>query len=282
MLPFLLILFIFLPGQVRGQETESLRPLQSFVLHDDLKESSGLIFWDGDLWTHNDSRDNTLFRIDPQNGEIKDRIPLGNSVNTDWEDIAQDEDYLYIGDIGNNSGNRKDLHILRVKKSSLQKNNPEIEKIHFIFEDQNDFTPRPQATDFDCEAMIVHKGNIYLFTKEWITAGTTLYKLPASPGHHTARMINSYPLTGLITGADISADGNTIFLSGYTTVIHPFIYLLPDLGGAEGRKHQIGLPYHQVEGIAIKNTKEIYISNEYFSFASWIQVPQQIHKLELH
>jgi hypothetical protein len=40
-------------------------------------------------------------------------------VNKDWEDFTR-HTYFYIGDFGNNvSGNRKDLHILRIEKESL-------------------------------------------------------------------------------------------------------------------------------------------------------------------
>ncbi len=262
----LLFLFAGFPSLILGQEVETLRPLYSFPMDADLKESSGLIYWDGDLWTHNDSRDNTIYRLDPGNGNIKDRILLEGIVNNDWEDIAQDKDFIYLGDIGNNNGSRKDLHILRIDKLSLSKGELEIDTISFIYSEQDDFTPRAHATDFDCEAMIVHKGRIFLFTKEWISAGTSVYTLPALPGHYTANMITEFPVMGLVTGADISADGNTIILIGYNTVIQPFLYIFSDLSGRgfegmdlSGGSHQkkiILLPHHQAEGIAFKNTEE--------------------------
>jgi len=287
-----LILFILvagISGLVYSQNSGLLAPIQSFDLDEVLWESSGLIYRDGELWTHNDSRDNTLYRIDPASGEIRGRILLKGTRNTDWEDIAQDRDYIYIGDIGNNRGNRKDLHILRIARSSLNKIKPEIETISFSFEDQDDFTPRSQATDFDCEAMIVHRGQIFIFTKEWISAGSSVYKLPAIPGHHVARKVSHKRIEGLITGADISADGNTIILCGYTSVMHPFIYILKDplekgfedddLFGGTRRRINLSLPSHQVEGIAIKSADEIFISNEYIRLGSWIEIPQQIHTL---
>jgi len=282
----LLILLAGLAGRTNGQESEALSPLQSFDLHEDLKESSGLIHWEGSLWTHNDSRDNTLYRIDPASGKITDRILMKGAVNTDWEDMAQDRDFIYIGDIGNNSGNRKDLHILRISKGSFKK-----DTISFNYADQEDFTPRAQATDFDCEAMIVHREQIFLFTKEWITAGTTVYTLPVSPGNHVARKVSSYPVEGLITGADISTDGAMIILCGYSSLIQPFLYVLRDLSGKGFEKedlfggiHQripLALPYFQVEGIAIKSEEEIYISNEFLRLGSLIQVRQQVHRLQL-
>ena len=282
----LLYLLAGLTGLLHAQDSEALSPGQSFLLPEDLKETSGLIYWDGSLWTHNDSEDNSLYRINPASGKIISRVSLAGVENTDWEDMAQDRDYIYIGDIGNNSGNRKDLHILRVAKKSLVKGPPEIVTISFSFDSQTDFTPRAHATDFDCEAMIVHRGQIFLFTKEWITAGTSVYTLPASPGHHVARKVSACQVDGLITGADISADGSMIILCGYNALIQPFLYILKDPSGngfEDGKLFEacqripLALPYHQVEGIAIKSAKEIYISNEYLSLGSWIKVPQQLH-----
>jgi len=300
----LIVLFLFasLSSLAIGQESKTLSPLLSFHLHEDLKESSGLIYWDGDLWTHNDSQDPTLYRLDPESGEIKNRIHLEGVVNTDWEDIAQDEAFFYLGDIGNNSGSRKDLHILRINKSALNKGAPgikhpgvessDIKTITFRFADQEDFTPKPHATNFDCEAMLVRGGQLILFTKEWISGGTSVYTLPAVPGKHIAKKISSYPVEGLITGADISSDGNTIILCGYNALIQPFFCLFTDpsgkgfengnLFGEHFEKISLSLPYHQVEGIAIKSHEEIYISNEYLKMGKLIQIPQQLHKLQLN
>ena len=251
-----------LKGQSHDQDSEALPPLQSFPLHEDLHESSGLVYWDGSLWTHNDSRDNTLYRVDPASGKISGKVILAGEENTDWEDMAQDRDHIYIADVGNNSGSRKDLHILRIAKNSLGKGKPDIDRISFTYEGQEDFTSRPQLTDFDCEAMLVQRGEIFLFTKEWITAGTSVYTLPASPGHHVARKVASYQVDGLITGADVSADGSRIILCGYTALIQPFLYILEDPSGGSLQRIPLNLPYHQVEGIAIKSANEVFLTNE--------------------
>lgn len=283
----LIFLMVILPGLIGAsgltfaQDVEVLSPALSFNLHEDLEESSGLIYWEESLWSHNDSKDNTLYRIDLSNGDIIDEIELQGAVNTDWEDIAQDGEFIYIGDIGNNSGSRKDLHILRISKKSLLKGIPDFEIISFSFEDQEDFTPRPQATDFDCEAMVVHDDQIFLFTKEWISGGTSEYALPNSPGKHLARKVRSYPVEGLITGADVSYDGNSLILCGYSTLIQPFLYILEDESSKALKRIPLALPYNQVEGVAIKSKNEVYISNEYFRAGSLITVPQKLHLLKL-
>ena len=111
------------------------------------------------------------------------------------------------------------------------------------------------------------------------------------PGQHVARKVSGYPVEGLITGADLSADGNTLILCGYSSLIHPFIYLCIDSAGKAfenadffGGSHKrlsLALPYHQVEGIAIKSEDEIYISNEFLRLGSLVQIRQQVHRFQL-
>jgi hypothetical protein len=83
-----------------------IKPTCSVKLDPILKETSGLTQIDSLLWTSNDDTDTALYAIDKK-GVIQNKIQLKNTTNTDWEDIAQDRDYFYIGDFGNNaSGNR--------------------------------------------------------------------------------------------------------------------------------------------------------------------------------
>lgn len=96
---------------------------QSFIkeLPRQLKENSGMILYDNLLWTFNDSDgENKIFGFD-FSGKIKKEIEVENARNIDWEDIAQDRKYVYIGDFGNNRGNRRDLKIYRIKKKDISK-----------------------------------------------------------------------------------------------------------------------------------------------------------------
>src|SRR5699024_10353008 len=121
-------------------------------------------------------------------------------INHDWEEIAQDENYIYVGDFGNNvSGNRTDLKIIRVSKSSILEDNPQMDEINFSYEDQTDFTTKePNNTDYDCEAFEITEEAIFLFTKEWLSKETRLYKLPKTPGTYMAKLQDSYNVNGLI------------------------------------------------------------------------------------
>ncbi len=88
------------------------------TLPEQIAETSGLIYYNGRLITHNDSGGNPeLYELDPETLGITRVVQITNAENRDWEDIAQDEQFIYIGDFGNNSGSRQDLVVYKVPKS---------------------------------------------------------------------------------------------------------------------------------------------------------------------
>lgn len=250
-----------------------------------ISETSGLIYWNDMLWTHNDSDDDILYKLNPSDGSIAGNISLQPQINKDWEEISQDEDYVYVGDFGNNgNGNRTDLKIIRVSKTSILAGVPQMDIINFAYEDQIDFTPQgPNNTDYDCEAFIITDDAIFLFTKEWISNETRIYKLPKTPGTHQAELQDTFDINGLVTGAVYKKDEGIIALSAYTNFLQPYVFLLydftgEDFFGANKRKLGINLPYHQVEGITTEDGLNYFISNERFDTTGTIQ---QLHTLDL-
>ncbi len=264
----------------------SIAPVASLPLAETLTETSGLICWNNYIWTHNDNLDTNIYCLDTLRGNIIQSYPLSGVKNNDWEEISQDEGYIYIGDFGNNSGNRKDLKILKISKNSLTGGSPVIDSISFVYSDQTDFTPAANDNDYDCEAFIVSADSIYLFTKQWASEGTSVYSLSKNPGDHVAKLRASFDINGLITGAVYLEQKGILALTGYTGRLEPFLYLLydfsaPDFFGGNKRKIDILLPYYQVEGIAASGNVKFYITNEHFSFRPLINVGQQIHVLDL-
>ncbi|MHC1776277.1 MAG: dockerin type I domain-containing protein [Lentimicrobium sp.] len=266
----------------------SVSPTASYNLAAALDETSGLIRWNNQVWTHNDSQDLNLYALDTLNGSIVQTQPLSGVVNTDWEEISQDNDYLYIGDFGNNgNGNRTDLKILKISKSSVLAGSPFVETIYFSYSNQVNFNPTGgNNTDFDCEAFVVAADSIFLFTKQWVSNQTSVYSLSKTPGIHTANLKTTYNVQGLITGATSYLEENLIVLSGYSITLQPFIYLLYDYSGTNffsGNKRKIGLnlAFHQVEGIATNNGLKYYISNELFNQFPF-NVPQKLQVLNLN
>jgi hypothetical protein len=265
----------------------NIESLASLNLDGILSETSGLIFWENQFWTHNDNSDTNIYALDTLYGRIVQTYPLNGITNTDWEEISQDEDYIYIGDIGNNSGNRDDLKIYRAGKNSILNNSAVFDSVCFTYSDQTDFTPNDYNNDFDCEAFIVSKDSIYLFTKQWVSNGTTVYSLPKTPGKYVAKRRSFYNVNGLITGAVYLEEKRIIVLTGYSERLKPFLYLLYDFNGSDffggnKRKIEILLAYHQIEGITTTNGIKYFVTNEYFSLAPIIKTTQKIHLFDLH
>lgn len=196
---------------------------EKFTLPEEVKETSGLIFFNDRLITHNDSGDGpNLYEIDTISGNLVRTINITNATNVDWEDIAQDDTYIYIADIGNNSGDRQDLKVYRIAKADyLSSTSIAAQVISFSYEDQTDFTPQPNNTNFDAEAMGIHNNNIVIFSKNWVDLQTNAYVIPKTIGSHTAQKVSTFNSQGLITGADFA--GDRIMLSGYDTTATPFL-----------------------------------------------------------
>lgn len=264
-----------------------IQPEFSIVLNDTIHETSGLISWNNKFWTINDDSDTHLYSFD-YNGTNFQKYPLKNVKNKDWEAIAQDSLYIYIGDFGNNvSGNRKDLHILKIEKQSILENNPKIDTIAFSFVGQYNFdSQKANTTDFDCETILATKDSLYLFTKEWSSKSTRLYVLPKNAGTYQAKLKSTLNIKGLITGGVLVENKKLVVLCGYSKKLKPFLYLLYDFQNSDffsgnKRKIKLALPFHQIEGIATENGLQYYLTNENFQRKPFLSVKQQLHQVDL-
>ena len=248
------------------------RPHQLFEMGAPILESSGLIYTNAGLWTHNDSgNDPILYLLDTLSFEIKRQVVIENVENEDWEELAADEQYFYIGDFGNNKGDRKDLNILRVSRTDIQGNDTvSAEVINFYYPDQLDFSLGDKSHNFDCEAFFVNGDSLHLFTKNWENRKTKHYTIPKVPGNYSAIIRDSFDVDGLITAADIAPDG-VISLLGYEDKAtgEAFQWLLFDYKNMDvfsGNKRKLSLgsiiERGQVEGLVFSQNGEGYISSE--------------------
>lgn len=252
-----------------------------------IKETSGLIEWDGSLWTINDSGgEPVVYRFDPETGKITQEVRVENGKNVDWEEIAQDENHIYIGDFGNNLGYRKDLSIFKIKKSDITSKDKNIsvkvEKTTFYYPQQKNFTRRNKQHNFDCEAFFYHNNQFHLLSKNWKDSKTYHYTVDATTGHHEAILQDSFDVKGLITGADINENG-TIVLVGYTPM-RLFMWILSNYKEEKiftGNCRRIELGYFfcrgQMEGICFSKGMTGYISAEGFKYKK-----QNIRKFDLN
>ncbi len=265
-------LTLFLPLLPLAAAAQTLVPTVITPLATALNETSGLVVLDGQVWTQLDSGNpNALYRIDPANGDVLRTVTVTNATNVDWEDITTDGDWLYIGDHGNNNGNRTNLRIYRVALDELlDPGTTEIlaDTIRFAYALQTDFTVANNNNDWDCEAMIALDDSLFLFSKNWVSGTSYLYALPAVPGDHLAQRRDTLDAQGLITGATYDPGNGAIALVGYAETFYlPFIWRLagyPDHSFFNGiaQRNPLGSGITQMEAIAWAGTANVYMSNE--------------------
>ncbi len=236
-----------------------------------LAENSGLAWNGNELWTHNDGgNENKLYQIDTLTGAILREVVIASSTNVDWEDLAASDTHIYIGDFGNNDGNRMDLTIYQIAKSDLSNSIAIAEIITFSYEDQTDFSINNNGHNFDCEAFFYQNDSLHLFTKNWENRHTKHYVIPAQIGNHIAKNRGEFFVEGLITGADSDGEG-TIGLCGYDTNGATFMWLLFDYkenNFFSGNKRRLetgtALSNSQTEAILFSEKGRGYVSAEGF------------------
>ena len=293
--------------------TVTLKNLRKATLPNTVKEISGIISFDGKLYGHNDSGGQpAIYQMDTISGAITKTITLQGATNVDWEDITQDDSYLYIGDIGNNeSGDRTDLKIYRFPKQDIKKisgssgtiPSADIDIINFRYEDQTDFSPlHPNSTRYDCEAMVYDNGKLHLFTKNWTSNYTVHYVVNATPTGAVQLAVRKDSLNtgGVVITSAARIDYETTVLLGYqvTGVPSGFMWVVSRYGNmneifTSGNKQKINLGpivdgintgIGQVEGIALADAERVFISNEYFSRvvgSLTFTVPQSLYGLDI-
>jgi hypothetical protein len=273
-----LILLLLLSLNLSAQKgfCKKIKPTQGQVLDKKLHETSGLVKFNHQFWTHNDDTDCNLYALDTLSGEILETYNLPNVTNTDWEDISQDETHFYIGDLGNNAqGNRQDLHILKIEKQSLLARNPKIERINFSYSNQTDFSiQKPNQTNFDCEAMLVINDSIFLFSKEWKNKKTTIYSIPKEAGDYVANQKQSFKIKGLVTSACYIEAKNKLALCGYTKNGRPFVSVFSEFQNTnffsgKNIKYKLKPRFQQIESIYSHEGVHFAITNEKLDFL-WI------------
>ena len=264
------------PAQEPEQEPSYRNGFYNPRIHSELKDNSlheisGIIYWNGSFWGHGDSGSPPeIYRMDTATGKILQTLRINNARHIDWEDITQDKNNLYIGDFGNNLGNRKDLKIYILSKTKIPATgdaNMEAGVITFRWEMQKQFEAANRKHNFDCEAMTLYQGRLLLFTKNWGNLKTDIYSLPAEPGDYTALHHTTFDAGGLVTGAEFDPKKNILFLCGYKHYI-PILWLIKDFQTVDTRGWKtlrLNLDDRfgaQTEGICMGPGNKVYISTE--------------------
>ena len=232
----------------------------------DVPEASGLAVSRGHpglLWTHNDSgNDAVLFALDAS-GAMRGHVRV-QILMRDWEDISaapcgsvrlrsgQTRDCLYLGDIGDNSFNRRRIQVLVVAEpdpAAAETSRPEIFNVAY-----------PDGAH-NAEAMFVVGGRLFIVTRD----NATLYgsDAPLRENHDlTLRRIGNLGL-GAVTDAEASPDEASVAVRTSHEVV---IYRTGDLiGGGVAPQTRIpidGLGEPQGEGVALAENGTLFLASE--------------------
>lgn len=177
----------------------------------------------GVFWVHNDSGDEPRVYAVSRSGALLGRYTLSGATAIDWEDMAigpapGGRSYLYLADIGDNSGRRRSVRVYRVSEPVVDMNqSPVVETLSqvtsydFVYEDG----PR------DAEGFMVDPltGDFYVVSKRE-RDGNRVYRSisPRGSGMNTLERVGRLTTTGT-TGADISPDGLQVLIRRYSSAI---------------------------------------------------------------
>lgn len=233
---------------------------------DAISESSGLAvsrIHADTFWTHNDSGDDARFFGISSDGDDLGTVRVTGAEAKDWEAMTlgacDSQTCLFIGDVGDNEATRNDITLWRVTEPVPPGKDNETLALATGLELRYPDGP------MDCEAIAYDPltGDILLVEKSW-SAKARIHRLPAqawneeSDGDVILDYIdtvdfNTDSLTGgLITGADISPSGTSLFVRTYVAGFH--IVLTRDTNG-------------QITGFGSINQDEVYADGQCESIA---------------
>ncbi|MGO4288775.1 hypothetical protein [Chitinophaga sp. RAB17] len=192
---------------------------------DKIREASGIassIPLKGCYWTHNDSGNKPEVYLLNNKGTLISTIKLDGVSNRDWEDIAEGigpvkgKSYVYVGDIGDNSGVRKHIRIYRF---------PEPEKLPA--EDET-ITPDVLTLKFpngarDAESLMIDpiSKQIYIVSKR--EKEVSLYKTKQLFFKDGDKVVLEKLIRlpySWVTSGDISKDGHHIVIKTLSTIYY--------------------------------------------------------------
>ena len=274
----------------------SMVTLVGATAHEPIREMSGIVksrTYSDVYWVNNDSGDIPRIFAIRKSGEVvigdlmatafhgavaeegKEPWPgieVLLAVNQDWEDIAINDDKIYIADLGNNGNYRRDMGVY-----ILYEPNPEVvirsRVLQFIpvkYPDQEKY-PGDQW-HFDSEGMFFADGKLYFLTKhragghtEW-DPGVNLYRLDTfkTSEANVLKKVDSNEKVWLATGSDVSPDGKHLAVVTYSAL---WVFEAPTYGSKwlSGKSRVLPLDYavtQQAEAVCWDDDETILVSNE--------------------
>lgn len=196
-----------------------------------LSEASGLAAsrqQPGLLWTHNDSGHPAIAFAFESNGTHRAAFALSGISNQDWEDMAlgpgpvEGQDYLYLGDIGDNAKARSRITVYRIAEPQVPDTTP-ANPIPLAGAVALELQYPDGAHDAETLMVDPDTADLYILTKDREQGVSGLYRA-AYPQNESA-VSTLEPLGDLVfagnllerlaTGGDISPTGEAILVRTY-------------------------------------------------------------------
>ena len=188
-----------------------------------IEEASGMAFsqtMTGLVYVHNDSGDSPILYMMDTLGKDMGSIALSGAINRDWEDMAigpgskEGVSYVYIGDIGDNSGVYEEISIYRFPEpiSWQYSLTVEAESINLRYPDGSR----------DAESLLVDPISKDMFIVSKRDSSNVLYRFPLDAFDHeevVLERVMDLPFTMSVAG-DISSDGTEILIKNYFAVFY--------------------------------------------------------------
>ena len=266
---FLTLLIIYSCTEIEKDENfDSVEIIDTVVLPKIINETSGLEILNDVFITHNDSGGKPSLYFFNLKGEIINSVKLDEEsfwqiYNIDWEDVAADEDYIFIADTGNNFGNRDNLNIIKVKTNDFSID----DKIDVAYKDQETFIPRPKHK-YDAEALFLIEDKIAMLSKDRSNLFTDLYLIDKeSSSRQVLESKVTYDVNSLITGGDYNEELRLLALVSYNSKGSQYLILfenfsLENLAEKKFRKIKIPIERAQIEAIKIIDNSTFWITSE--------------------
>ncbi|MDZ7738542.1 MAG: hypothetical protein U5K32_05640 [Bacteroidales bacterium] len=180
-----------------------------------LGEISGMAYQGDDIYALNDGGNGPyIFQLDMNTGRTKKRFRINNIRNKDWEELSIYNGYLYIADLGNNRGNRRDLAIHRIRIDSLEYSDTPVMTTAISYSLQQSFKHSTHNHEWDCEAMVVCDDGIFCFSKNWKNLITVMYEITGGEMNNLSPA-DSFDAGFLVTGAYYDSECKGLYLCGY-------------------------------------------------------------------
>lgn len=292
-----LTVIMVLMGMAPGAAASELVHKEKDLAFAPIAEMSGISKsrrFDDVYWIHNDSGDSArLFAING-NGEVifpsflsqnyhgtdtedgKQPWPglaVEVAANIDWEDIAVDEEMIYVAEMGNNGNARRDLGVYVIPEPNPRAvaHTRALKFVPVRYPEQKSFPA--EQWHYDVEGMFVFQEKLYFLTKHrqrgkasgW-EAGTKLYRLDSmkTDEFNVLTRVDTHDQISLVTGADLSPDGEHLVVLCYTQL---WVFERPVSGDAwlSAPSRMISLRLEQTkqaEAVTWRDNRTIIIGNE--------------------